>query len=201
MIGFINGRVDHIGTGFCLVEAQGVGYRIFMNASDLGRLAVDQRIKIYTYLSVREDALQLYGFLSYDMYSLFTKLITVSGIGPKVALGVLSATKTDAFFLAIRNRDIKYLTKLPGIGKKTAERMLLELKNLVGPETGSAGESGSDIVQPVDNSPLGEAMDALASLGYTQDEISYAMNRLQLSGGETAEAIIRKALQLMVRRN
>ena len=133
MIGFINGRVDHIGTGFCLVEAQGVGYRIFMNASDLGRLAVDQRIKIYTYLSVREDALQLYGFLSYDMYSLFTKLITVSGIGPKVALGVLSATKTDAFFLAIRNRDIKYLTKLPGIGKKTAERMLLELKNLGGP--------------------------------------------------------------------
>ena len=201
MIGFINGRVDHIGTGFCLVEAQGVGYRIFMNASDLGRLAVDQRIKIYTYLSVREDALQLYGFLSYDMYSQFTKLITVSGIGPKVALGVLSATKTDAFFLAIRNRDIKYLTKLPGIGKKTAERMLLELKNLVGPETGSAGESGSDIFQPVDNSPLGEAMDALASLGYTQDEISYAMNRLQLSGGETAEAIIRKALQLMVRRN
>ena len=201
MIGFINGRVDHIGTGFCLVEAQGVGYRIFMNASDLGRLAVDQRIKIYTYLSVREDALQLYGFLSYDMYSLFTKLITVSGIGPKVALGVLSATKTDAFFLAIRNRDIKYLTKLPGIGKKTAERMLLELKNLVGPETGSAGESGSDIFQPVDNSPLGEAMDSLASLGYTQDEISYAMNRLQLSGGETAEAIIRKALQLMVRRN
>lgn len=201
MIGFINGRVDHIGTGFCLVEAQGVGYRIFMNASDLGRLAVDQRIKIYTYLSVREDALQLYGFLSYDMYSLFTKLITVSGIGPKVALGVLSATKTDAFFLAIRNRDIKYLTKLPGIGKKTAERMLLELKNLVGPETGSTGESGSDIFQPVDNSPLGEAMDALASLGYTQDEISYAMNRLQLSGGETAEAIIRKALQLMVRRN
>ena len=201
MIGFINGRVDHIGTGFCLVEAQGVGYRIFMNASDLGRLAVDQRIKIYTYLSVREDALQLYGFLSYDMYSLFTKLITVSGIGPKVALGVLSATKTDAFFLAIRNRDIKYLTKLPGIGKKTAERMLLELKNLVGPETGSAGESGSDIFQPVDNSPLGEAMDARASLGYTQDEISYAMNRLQLSGGETAEAIIRKALQLMVRRN
>ncbi len=79
--------------------------------------------------------------------------------------------------------------------------MLLELKNLVGPETGSAGESGSDIFQPVDNSPLGEAMDALASLGYTQDEISYAMNRLQLSGGETAEAIIRKALQLMVRRN
>ena len=201
MIGFINGRVDHIGTGFCLVEAQGVGYRIFMNASDLGRLAVDQRIKIYTYLSVREDALQLYGFLSYDMYSLFTKLITVSGIGPKVALGVLSATKTDAFFLAIRNRDIKYLTKLPGIGKKTAERMLLELKNLVGPETGSAGERGSDIFQPVDNSPLGEAMDSLASLGYTQDEISYAMNRLQLSGGETAEAIIRKALQLMVRRN
>lgn len=118
MIGFINGRVDHIGSNFCLVEAQGVGYRIFMNASDLGRMVLDQKIKIYTYLSVREDALQLYGFLSYDVYSLFTKLITVSGIGPKVALNVLSAAKPDAFFMAIRNRDIKYLTKLPALARK-----------------------------------------------------------------------------------
>lgn len=201
MIGFINGRVDHIGSNFCLVEAQGVGYRIFMNASDLGRMVLDQKIKIYTYLSVREDALQLYGFLSYDVYSLFTKLITVSGIGPKVALNVLSAAKPDAFFMAIKNRDIKYLTKLPGIGKKTAERMLLELKNLVGPDTSAAGgDDGLDFV-PSDNSPMGEAMEALASLGYTQNEISAVMNRMKITENMTAEELIKKALQMMARRN
>ena len=77
MIGFITGRIDHMGTNFILVDTGGVGYRIFMNTGDLARLQVDQKVKVYTYLSVREDALQLFGFLSYDAYSLFTQLITV----------------------------------------------------------------------------------------------------------------------------
>ena len=128
MIGFISGRVDHIGTNFCLIDTNGVGYRVFMNNGDLSRIVPDQKIKVYTYLSVREDALLLYGFLTYDAYNLFIQLITVSGIGPKVAQGILGAAKVDSFYLAIKNKDLKFLTKLPGIGKKTAERMLLELK-------------------------------------------------------------------------
>ena len=124
MIGFIKGRVDTIGSNYAFVETQGVGYRIYMNTSDLGRMVLDDKVKVYTYLAVREDALTLYGFLSQEAYGLFTKLITVSGIGPKVAQGILSASKVDDFLLAIKNRDVKFLTKLPGIGKKTAERML-----------------------------------------------------------------------------
>jgi Holliday junction DNA helicase RuvA len=202
MIGFIKGRVDYIGTTFCLVETQGVGYRIFMNTSDLGRLVLDEKVKIYTYLSVREDALQLFGFLSYEAYSLFTKLITVSGIGPKSALGILSATKVDAFLMAIKNRDVKFLTKLPGIGKKTAERMLLELKDMTGPDVsvGGSGEGGISFPEG-QSTPVTEAMEALASLGYTQNEISSVMNRMKITSESTAEDLIKKALQLMARRN
>jgi Holliday junction DNA helicase RuvA len=202
MIGFIKGRVDYIGSAFCLVETQGVGYRIFMNTSDLGRLVLDEKVKIYTYLSVRDDALQLFGFRSYESYSLFTKLITVSGIGPKSALGILSAAKVDAFLMAIRNRDVKFLTKLPGIGKKTAERMLLELKDLTGPDVVGEGD-GNDTFLPVDgqSAPITEAMEALASLGYTQNEISSVMNRMKITPDSTAEDLIKKALQLMARRN
>lgn len=138
MIGFIKGRVDTIGSNYAFVETQGVGYRIYMNTSDLGRMVLDDKVKVYTYLAVREDALTLYGFLSQEAYGLFTKLITVSGIGPKVAQGILSASKVDDFLLAIKNRDVKFLTKLPGIGKKTAERMLLELKDLTGPRRPAA---------------------------------------------------------------
>lgn len=118
MIGFIKGRVDTIGSNYAFVETQGVGYRIYMNTSDLGRMVLDDKVKVYTYLAVREDALTLYGFLSQEAYGLFTKLITVSGIGPKVAQGILSASKVDDFLLAIKNRDVKFLTKLPGIGKR-----------------------------------------------------------------------------------
>ena len=113
MIGFIKGRVDTIGSNYAFVETQGVGYRIYMNTSDLGRMVLDDKVKVYTYLAVREDALTLYGFLSQEAYGLFTKLITVSGIGPKVAQGILSASKVDDFLLAIKNRDVKFLTKRP----------------------------------------------------------------------------------------
>ena len=186
MIGFIKGRVDTIGSNYAFVETQGVGYRIYMNTSDLGRMVLDDKVKVYTYLAVREDALTLYGFLSQEAYGLFTKLITVSGIGPKVAQGILSASKVDDFLLAIKNRDVKFLTKLPGIGKKTAERMLLELKDLTGPE-GPA-------------SALTETMEALASLGYTQNEISGVMNRIKVTADMSAEDLLKKALQVMARR-
>ena len=117
MIGFIKGRVDTIGSNYAFVETQGVGYRIYMNTSDLGRMVLDDKVKVYTYLAVREDALTLYGFFPGGLWS-FTKLITVSGIGPKVAQGILSASKVDDFLLAIKNQDVKFLTKLPGIGKR-----------------------------------------------------------------------------------
>lgn len=204
MIGFITGRVDHIGTNFCLVDTQGVGYRIFLNTGDLSRIQVDQKVKIYTYLSVREDALQLFGFLSYDAYSLFTQLITVSGIGPKVAQGILSAAKVDAFYLAVKNRDLKFLTKLPGIGKKTAERLLLELKDMTGPEgmeeDGTAGCYEGDVPDD-DTTPLGAVAEGLSYLGYTQGEIAQVLKKLKVTADSQAEDLLKEALRLMARRS
>ena len=204
MIGFITGRVDHIGTNFCLVDTQGVGYRIFLNTGDLSRIQVDQKVKIYTYLSVREDALQLFGFLSYDAYSLFTQLITVSGIGPKMAQGILSAAKVDAFYLAVKNRDLKFLTKLPGIGKKTAERLLLELKDMTGPEgleeEGTAGGYEGDVPDD-DTTPLGAVAEGLSYLGYTQGEIAQVLKKLKVTADSKAEDLLKEALRLMARRS
>lgn len=204
MIGFITGRVDHIGTNFCLVDTQRVGYRIFLNTGDLSRIQVDQKVKIYTYLSVREDALQLFGFLSYDAYSLFTQLITVSGIGPKMAQGILSASKVDAFYLAVKNRDLKFLTKLPGIGKKTAERLLLELKDMTGPEgleeEGTAGGYEGDVPDD-DTTPLGAVAEGLSYLGYTQGEIAQVLKKLKVTADSKAEDLLKEALRLMARRS
>ncbi|MGN8759876.1 Holliday junction branch migration protein RuvA [Acidaminococcus fermentans] len=204
MIGFITGRVDHIGTNFCLVDTQGVGYRIFLNTGDLSRIQVDQKVKIYTYLSVREDALQLFGFLSYDAYSLFTQLITVSGIGPKVAQGILSAAKVDAFYLAVKNRDLKFLTKLPGIGKKTAERLLLELKDMTGPEgleeEGTAGGFDGDVPED-DTTTLGAVAEGLSYLGYTQGEIAQVLKKLKVTADSRAEDLLKEALRLLARRS
>ena len=204
MIGFITGRVDHIGTNFCLVDTQGVGYRIFLNTGDLSRIQVDQKVKIYTYLSVREDALQLFGFLSYDTYSLFTQLITVSGIGRKVAQGILSAAKVDAFYLAVKNRDLKFLTKLPGIGKKTAERLLLELKDMTGPEgleeEGAAGGFVGDVPED-DTTTLGAVAEGLSYLGYTQGEIAQVLKKLKVTADSRAEDLLKEALRLLARRS
>lgn len=204
MIGFITGRVDHIGTNFCLVDTQGVGYRIFLNTGDLSRIQVDQKVKIYTYLSVREDALQLFGFLSYDAYSLFTQLITVSGIGPKVAQGILSAAKVDAFYLAVKNRDLKFLTKLPGIGKKTAERLLLELKDMTGPEgleEDTAGNYDDGEFPEDDTTTLGAVAEGLSYLGYTQGEIAQVLKKLKVTADSRAEDLLKEALRLLARRS
>lgn len=133
MIGSIKGSVGYLGPDFCLIEtAGGVGYRVFMPAAHLAQLALGAQVKVHTHTAVREDAILLYGFLSQEYYALFELLLGVSGVGPKMALGILSAIKPDAFYLALQSRDVKTLTKLPGIGKKTAERMLLELKDKVG---------------------------------------------------------------------
>lgn len=204
MIGFITGRIDHMGTNFILVDTGGVGYRIFMNTGDLARLQVDQKVKVYTYLSVREDALQLFGFLSYDAYSLFTQLITVSGIGPKMAQGILSASKVDSFYLAVKNRDVKFLTKLPGIGKKTAERLLLELKDMVAPE-GLQDEDGNEVSfnendLDDDTTTLGAVAEGLESLGFRRDEIDAVLKRLPVKPESTVEQLLDEALKMLYRR-
>lgn len=199
MIGFVRGKIDYIAKDYCLVEANGVGYRIFMASGDLAPMHVGEEKKIYTYLAVREDAMLLYGFLTRPAYNLFMELITVTGIGPKGALGILSGTKIDQFYLAIQSRDVKYLTKLPGIGKKTAERMLLELKEKVGALEGTA-ISFSDSTTTTTGTGADEAIAALAALGYSNSEIIPVVQKMEGLENLSTQEIIKQALKLMARR-
>ncbi|MEG0798663.1 MAG: Holliday junction branch migration protein RuvA [Acidaminococcaceae bacterium] len=199
MIGSIKGNISFLATDFCLLENNGIGYRVFMPAINLAQVSMGQEVKVFTYMAVREDAIALYGFLTLDYYQLFLQLITVSGVGPKVALGILSVVRPEAFYLAIQTRDLKELVKLPGIGKKTAERLLLELKDKVGSfelEELNLTQVATDKA----TSEAGEAVEALCALGYTNSEIIPVLKAIPNCSELTTETIIRQALKAMAGR-
>ncbi len=195
MIGSIKGCVSLLAADHCLLENNGIGYRVFMPAISLSQIKTGQEIRVFTYMSVREDAILLYGFLTQEYYQLFMQLTAVSGVGPKVALGVLSASKPENFYLAIQNRDLKVLTGLPGIGKKMAERLILELKDKVE----SLEENGKveNIVSSADaaDNSTSEAIEALRALGYTNTEIYPIVKAIPNCSVLTTENIIRQALR------
>lgn len=193
MIGFLRGKVARLSPESCFLDVQGVGYRVFVSASTRTHLRLGEEALLYTYLSVREDALLLYGFFQQEEYDLFQLLISVSGIGPKVALGILSAIGVGDLCRALRGQQIAALTKLPGIGKKTAERMILELKDKVG-SADDAIEAGEEAAAPsIGETRTEEAMAALLTLGYSAAEIEPVLRR---SGHcSTAEETIRFALR------
>ena len=201
MIGSIKGSVSYLGPDFCLLEtAGGVGYRVFMPAAHLAQLALGAQVKVHTHTAVREDAILLYGFLSQEYYNLFELLLDVSGVGPKMALGILSAIKPEAFYLAVQSRDVKTLTKLPGIGKKTAERMLLELKDKVGAANGEAGSDFGESIASGGSGAVAEAMEALASLGYSNSEIMPVLKQIPDAEKLSGEEVLRQALKLFAKR-
>lgn len=200
MIASLKGNVSYLGTEICIVETTGgVGYRVFMPAAHLAQLTLGSNVKLYIHTAVREDALLLYGFLSQEYYDLFELLLTVSGVGPKMALGILSAVKPDAFYLAVQSRDMKILTKLPGIGKKTAERMLLELKDKVGTFTKDSENEFTENVVSGACSSVAEAMEALASLGYSNSEIVPVIKQIPHIDSLSGEDILRQALKMFAK--
>ena len=195
MIGSLRGVVAMLAADHCLLENNGVGYRVFMPSISLSQIKTGQEIRVITYMAVREDAILLYGFLTQEYYQLFLQLTSVSGVGPKVALGVLSAAKPENFYLAIQNRDIKVLTGLPGIGKKMAERLILELKDKVESMDGSgAVENVLDSSDGANNN-TSEAIEALRALGYTNTEIYPVVKAIPNSTELSTENIIRQALR------
>lgn len=191
MIGFLRGKVAGLLPEYCFLDVQGVGYRVFVSASTRSRLCLGEEALLYTHLSVREDALLLYGFFQQEEYDVFQMLISVSGIGPKVALGILSAIGVGDLCRAIRGQQRTALTKLPGIGKKTAERLILELKDKVGME-GDDAAAVEDFTPPTGETRTEEAMAALLTLGYSAAEIEPVLRRSDHCA--TAEETIRFAL-------
>jgi len=193
MIGFLRGRVAYLLTDYALLDVQGVGYRVFISGATRQKLRLHEEAQLFTYMSVREDAIQLYGFASQEEYDIFQLLISVSGIGPKVALGVLSHITTEGLCKAIQQKHTSILTKLPGIGKKTAERLVLELKDKVAFSSDTDEELTLTNADEVPDDMLAEAQAALEALGYTQAEIVPALR--QAAKGKTTEAIIKLALK------
>ncbi|MBR3723137.1 MAG: Holliday junction branch migration protein RuvA [Selenomonadaceae bacterium] len=195
MIGYLRGKIIIKTADFAILDANGVGYRVFLPTSTINKLVLNEEAALYIHTSVREDAIILYGFYSEEEYDAFLILISVSGIGPKGALGVLSSITVQGLFKAIREKQINVLTKLPGIGKKSAERMILELKDKVAfYDTDEEGEDISAVV--AENDVADEAKAALLALGYGASEIAPALKKAK---GKTVEETIKEALKILNR--
>lgn len=197
MFYYVNGTVAETGPNLAVIDCGGVGYACATTNYTLSQLKKGERAKLYTHLHVREDIFELYGFSSQAELNSFRMLIGVSGVGPKAALSVLSAATPQNLALSIVTGDEKALTAAPGIGKKIAQRIILELKDKLAKEQGSFDTRAGALSPVSTGGKTQEAASALAVLGYSSQEISAA-----LKGVDTAlpvEEIIRIALKKMVR--
>lgn len=202
MIGRLRGRLAWKQPPYLLIDAHGVGYELEASLTTFQTLPeVGAEVMLFTHLAVREDAHTLYGFASTAERGLFRNLIRVTGIGPRLALLILSGMSVDLFGRCVREGDAAALTRLPGIGKKTAERLIIEMRDRIG-ELGlypaAVAVSGGQIAPP-DASPVDDAISALVALGYKLPEASRMVQAVEAEG-MTSEAIIRQALQASVRR-
>lgn len=186
MISRINGKVVSKGIKYVVVETSGIGYKVFVTPQTLSELPKEEIAQIWTYLAVRENSLDLYGFLVKDDLEFFELLISISGIGPKGALGILSAVDAKTLSSAISSGDTSYLTKVSGIGKKSAEKIVMELKDKIGildieDQTGNLRTET-------------DAVEALKALGYRHDEAREALKQVSSKTTEVSEKV-REALR------
>ena len=201
MFYYVSGTVAHMEPYLAVIDCGGVGYACRTTTYTLSSLKKGEKGKLYTYLNVREDAMELYGFATQEELNLFEQLISVSGVGPKAALSILSASTPANLALSIITGDEKALTCAPGIGKKIAQRVILELKDKLakGQTLAMDGESycGTGVTVIPENK-ASEAAAALAVLGYSQGEINLALKGIDVEA-LTLEEIIKQALKKMVK--
>ena len=204
MIAYVNGIIDDIAEDNVVVDVGGVGMNVKISADTAARLpGIGEPVKLYTYTSVREDAFWLYGFLSRNDLEIFKKCITVNGIGPKGALSILSVLDADSLRFAIVSGDAKAIAKAPGVGAKTAERLILELKGkldindaMINREIAAYG-TGNAGAAVGDTSQKREAVEALVSLGYNQAEALKAVNAIEDIEEMDSGAVLKAALKKM----
>ncbi len=200
MFYYVNGKVAHMGPYLAVIDCNGVGYACRTTSYTLGALTVGKEARLYTYLHVREDAFELYGFASEQELSSFEMLIGVSGVGPKMALAILSSNTPENLALAIVSENAKALTSAPGVGKKIAQRIILELKDKLAKgqlTTSVSGEAFTPGVTVIPENKVSEASAALAVLGYSQQEIGLALKGVDMEN-LALEDIIKQALKRMV---
>ena len=202
MISFIKGTVEEITESTLIVEtAGGVGYEIFMTGSQMARIRIGDSVRIHTYLQVKEDGMALFGFLGRQEIAMFRLLILVNGVGPKGAMGILNRFSPDDLRIAVLAEDVKTISQAPGIGKKTAQKLILELKDKI-----SAGFSNGEalsretvlkgsVPSPSPGSAKMEACEALTALGYSAAEAFKAVQNVENVPDNDVEAILKAALK------
>ncbi len=198
---YVSGQVAHVEPYLAVIDCGGGGYACRTTAYTISQIKKGDRAKLFTYLSVREDAMDLYGFFSQEELKLFQQLISVSGVGPKAALAILSSSTPANLAMSIITGDEKTLTRAPGVGKKIAQRVILELKDKLakGQTVSASGENITmDAVTIIPQNKLSEASAALAVLGYSQAEINVALKGVNVDG-QPLEQVIRMALKNMVK--
>lgn len=201
MYEYLTGTITQVFPAYIVVENNGIGYLI--NVANPFRFKTDEtkQEKIYLHQIVRENEIALYGFSDFNEKQLFLKLISVSGIGPKSALAILANEDHNGFVSAVNNDDDAYLTKFPGIGKKTAKQIILDLKGkLGGLESGEPlkGQQDLEIVAEQTSPYLKEALEALLALGYTKTEVKKTGRKLLDFKGDSTDEYLRQALRLMM---
>ena len=203
MFAYIKGNLEVKTNGYVVIDVNGIGYKIFMSETAINKLGqIGEIVKIHTYVRVREDDISIFGFNTNEELRMFELLLSVSGIGAKSALVILSNVSVSSFALAIINNDVNLLKKLPGIGPKTAQRAILELKDKLKKENeivANEDREVSDTIKAaiIDDEKIAEATAALKVLGYTGKEIEKALEKVDAN--LSVEDIIRKVLLNLAR--
>ena len=200
MIAYLRGKVLTTTVETAIIDVNGVGYEVYCSGGAFRKLVIGQVGELYTYLQVKEDGITLFGFADLKEKELFLKLITVSGVGPKMGISILAAMSAEDFARAIATADVKGLSKVKGLGKKTAEKIVLELHGKISAAEvlGASGETvGAEPTQAaVKATPQEEeAISALMGLGFTRSESAQAVKKAKDLGAASVEEIIMKALQ------
>ncbi len=201
MYAYIKGTLEEIGEGWLVIDNHGIGYQIQAPANIVDYLpSMGDEVKIYTYLHVKEDAMSLFGFLTKDDLKVFQLLLGVNGIGPKGALAILSVMTTDDLRFAVIGGDSKAIAKAPGIGAKTAQRIILELKDKLNLEDVFEEKtpiSQSSIPQSETKTVKNEAVAALVALGYSSSEALSVVSKIEITETDSVEDVLKAALKQM----
>jgi Holliday junction DNA helicase RuvA len=211
MFQYLKGTIEDIFNDYCIIEVNNIGYKVSASANTLSELqklkdaAITER-KIFTYVHVKEDGWTIYGFLTREELNVFELLITVSGVGPKIACGILSVCSPSRFIMLVAAADAKGLSKLPGIGAKTAQRIILELKDKVNIFNNMLDGSSGDALNLNDasnldssNHVINEAIEALLALGYSAVEAKNVVSKVAKEN-DTIETIVKKVLTSMMKK-
>ena len=201
MIAYIRGRVLTMTSETAIIEVNGMGYEAYCSGGAFKKIVVGEMVELYTYLQIKEDGITLFAFANPKEKEVFLKLIEVSGVGPKMGIAILTGLSADELSQAIATADVKRLASVKGLGKKTAEKIILELHGKISAaEVMNAGlDPITSAMQQATEAPLSredeDAISALMGLGFTKNESAQAVKRARENGAKTTEDIIRKALQ------